>query len=323
MYQWCNLFKPLKALLLCIVLFPVCSQAQTPYRVIVQKLNIRSGASSKSSVVGSLKLNDTIYVDEIKNNWASFLFKEKTRFVSSRYLEEVIISTINEVINEGSEITEEIEDTIKTDTIITPLKSEPRKSFFYRLFHKQTKQKKEKSGMHSRKLDERLSLIADVFGGYSNFAWNEGSPVGAIGYGVDVGAQCLYNLAWNKIPRGFFGELTIGYARRGSGAFPIHYFSIRVLPIAYRYSIRQDWNVVGKVGLYLGVPITSDIETSNYNYYSTLFDYGMSFSIGAEYKNFGLFLSYEHGFPEVISNSRVSLYNRCAFLSFSYKFTFK
>lgn len=163
-----------------------------------------------------------------------------------------------------------------------------------------------------------LHLIADVWGGYSNFSWDNGSPKMGFGFGADVGAQCNYNMLWSRIPEGLLGELTIGYARRGSGAFPINYFGIRVLPIAYRWALHSNLSLIGKAGLYLGIPF-SGIETSR-NSYDASIDYGFSVGAGVEYGRWGLIASYEHGFAKTIDSYYVELYNRGAFLTLSYKF---
>lgn len=163
-----------------------------------------------------------------------------------------------------------------------------------------------------------LHLIADVWGGYSNFSWANGSPKMGFGFGADVGVQCNYNMLWSKIPKGLLGELTIGYARRGSGAFPINYFGIRVHPVAYRLTIQSNLSLISKVGLYMGIPI-SKIKTDRSSY-TTCVDYGLSVGAGVEYGKWGLLASYEHGFANTLNHSKVNLYNRGAFLTLSYKF---
>ena len=139
-----------------------------------------------------------------------------------------------------------------------------------------------------------------------------------LGFGADVGLHCNYNMLWSRIPEGLLGELTIGYARRGSGAFPINYFGIRILPVAYRWTIQSNLSLIGKVGLYVGVPF-SKIKT-NGSSYTTSVDYGLSVGAGVEYGKWGLLASYEHGFAKTLNHSSVNLYNRGAFLILSYKF---
>lgn len=282
--------------------FPVELKSQTLYRVTAQRLNIRSSPSSRSTVVGSLSVNDTISVSEIVKDWASFQFKGKRRYVSTRYLEKILIPEVVEVEEVVETVIDEPIDTAKPTPIIesnTPIETQSHKNLFKKIV-----------GNNSGD----LHLIADLWGGYSNFSWNNGSPKMNFGFGVDVGVQCNYQLFWSKIPKGLLGEITIGYARRGSGAFPINYFSIRTLPVAYRWTIRSNLSLIGKAGLYIGIPF-SKIKS-----YTTCVDYGLSVGAGIEYGKWGLIASYEHGFAKTIESHYVDLYNRGAFLTLSYKF---
>ena len=285
--------------------FPLYVKAQTTYRVTAQKVNVRSAPSTQSTVVGTLVKDDTISVSGIVRGWASFLFKGKNRYVSSRYIEEVVLpEVVEEVVDTiAEEVVKEVEE-VPVEEVVQPTKPQRENNFFNRVFGTSAGD---------------LHLIADIWGGYSNFAWNDGSPNMRIGFGADVGIQCNYRLLWNKIPQGLFGELTAGYAWRGSAAFPIHYIGFRVLPLAYRQSFSDRFSIVGKAGLYMGVPL-SKVETSRRKTYDTYFDYGLSVGIGVEYGKWGLLASYEHGFAKVVNNSRVDLYNRGAFLTLSYKF---
>lgn len=163
-----------------------------------------------------------------------------------------------------------------------------------------------------------LFLIADVYGGYSNFRCERVSPKPGIGFGCDVGIQGEYRRFWDKIPNGVFGEFTVGYSCRGSGAFPLHCIGARLLPLGYRYKLNTEWALAGKAGMYLAYPF------NGIRSYDSSFDYGISFGVGAEWNKFGLMASYEHGFSNMVSGASVDLYNQGAFLTISYKFlTFK
>jgi len=61
------------------------SQEKTMY-VTATSLRVRESASTSSSIVGKLKLNDAVSVKNIKNGWAKIEFKSKTAFVSESYL---------------------------------------------------------------------------------------------------------------------------------------------------------------------------------------------------------------------------------------------
>lgn len=163
-----------------------------------------------------------------------------------------------------------------------------------------------------------LSLIADVFGGYSNFICDEVSPKAGLGFGGDIGIQCDYSRFWGKIPDGLFGEFTVGYSCRGSGAYPLHCVGARFLPLGYRYKLNTEWALAGKVGMYFAYPLNG-IKTWN-NSFNSRFDYGISLGLGVEWKKFGMMASYEHGFSNIVSGADVKLYNQGAFLSISYKF---
>ncbi|MBQ6191800.1 MAG: SH3 domain-containing protein [Bacteroidaceae bacterium] len=265
---------------------------------------MRSKPSTKSLVVGVLNREDTISVMEISNGWASFTFKDNTRYVSASYLEKVEEPEEEEKPEDITQ-SEPIEESIKP-TITPSAVQEPNS----------TKKKQKKRSISSN--DGQLHLIADIFGGYSNFRCDRVTPEPGIGFGCDIGIQCDYNWIWNKIPNGLFGEFTIGYSCRGSGAYPLHGIGARFLPIGYKYNLNSSWALAGKTGIYLAYPF-SGIETGQRSY-SGSFDCGISIALGAEWKRFGLMASYEHGFTNVITGSYVDLYNQGAFLTLSYKF---
>lgn len=169
----------------------------------------------------------------------------------------------------------------------------------------------------NRSSEKGLSLWVDVFGGYSNFRCDKVSPKSGIGFGADMGLQFDYSRLWSKIPNGFFGETTIGYSCRGSGAYPIHYAGARILPIGYKYSVNINLSIVGKAGMYVAYPF-SKIKARNHSY-DTSMDYGLSVGLGVEWKQFGLMTTYEHGFADVKDGGSVKLYNQGFFLTVSYK----
>ena len=55
------------------------------------KLNVRSRPTTKSSIIGKLSRQDTIDVYSIVNSWAKINFKNRTAYVSSKYLKKVEI----------------------------------------------------------------------------------------------------------------------------------------------------------------------------------------------------------------------------------------
>lgn len=83
---------------------------QTPknmYRVSGQKVNVRSAATTKSSIVGSLLHDQQVEVKSISNGWATVDYKGATRYVSASYLEKVPV--VEEVVEEVEEEEEEEE----------------------------------------------------------------------------------------------------------------------------------------------------------------------------------------------------------------------
>lgn len=302
-------FQYLIAICLCCI-FSIHSFAQTLYKVTAERVNVRNKPSSQALVVGVVNKGDIISVSEISNGWATILFKDKTRYMDARYIEPTgnVKGADNQRTGQVTRETESVESNI------TP---SPSKLSQFKHRNKKEKEKKARTNKPHVVRNGDMSFICDIFGGYSNFRCDEVSPEFGFGFGADFGLQYDYSRLWGKMPQGLFGEITIGYSCRGSGAYPIHYVGSRVLPIGYRYSINSDLSVVGKAGLYVAYPF-SKIETSH-DSYSTCLDFGISVGLGVEWKQFGLHATYEHGFADVKDGGRVELYNQGIFLTFSYK----
>jgi len=301
----------LTATFLCCFLGSVSSFAQTSYKVTTERLNVRSKPSSQALVVGVLTKEEIISVSEIISGWASIPFKGKTRYIDAKYIEK--IGESNESTKPGD--VENIKSAENNEPSITPTPTNISDSGQERSRkgRKEKVIKENRARIHSH---GELHFIADVFGGYSNFRCDEVTPEFGIGFGADVGLQCDYIKLWGKLPQRLYGEIAIGYAYRGSGAFPIHYAEARVYPIGYKYSLSSDLKLVGKVGMYVAYPF-SELEVT-YNSYSTNTDFGISGGIGVEWKKFGLMATYEHGFSDVKDGCMIELYNQGAFLTLSY-----
>lgn len=309
----------LTAIFLCCFLGSVSSFAQTSYKVTAEKLNVRNKPSSQALVVGIVTKEEIISVSEIISGWASISFKGKTRYIDATYIEKIGNSEEPTKPKDAKLIkpTEDVEPSITpTPTKLSDFKQERSRK------KEKVKEKAIKANRARFNSHGELHFIADVFGGYSNFRCDEVTPEFGIGFGGDVGLQCDYSKLWGKLPQSLYGEIAIGYAYRGSGAFPIHYAEARVHPIGYKYSLNSDLKLVGKVGMYVAYPF-SELET-NYTSYSTSVDFGISAGIGVEWKKIGLMATYEHGFADVKDGGRIELYNQGAFLTLSYKIkTFK
>ena len=206
--------------------------------------------------------------------------------------------------------------TVATPPVYTNTDKEPKKTGTIENYI-ELKKTKQKDGANLSEMSEgSFNFIVDVFGGYSNFRCDNVSPKSGIGFGADAGMQCDFSRLWSKIPDGFFGEVTLGYSYRGSGAYPIHYAGARILPIGYRYCLNSEFSIIGKAGMYVAYPF-SKIKTK-YKSYKTSLDYGLSVGVGVEWKKIGLLASYEHGFADVKDGGMVKLYNQGVFLTFSY-----
>ena len=74
------------------------------YRVTAQKVNVRSAATTKSTIAGSLLRDELVEVQNISGGWATINYKGATRYVSASYLqkepERFIEDDIEEVVEQ-------------------------------------------------------------------------------------------------------------------------------------------------------------------------------------------------------------------------------
>lgn len=161
-----------------------------------------------------------------------------------------------------------------------------------------------------------FGLLVEVFGGYSNFMWDNGSPVAGLGFGGGVAGQlCLDETDY--APEGYFAELGVNYTRKGSSAYPIDYVNANVLLLGYSFNhLFGDFSLFVKVGGYVAYPF-SKIKTKSQTFDTNL-DYGAIGNVGISYDKFSASVSYEHGFANV-SKANVNLKNQNIFLVLSYR----
>jgi LysM repeat protein len=92
------------------------SQERTMY-VTASSLRIREAASTSSTILGSLRLHDRVFVQSSRNGWAQIVLNGKPAFVSEAYL------TSNEPINTKSQTNTYRNNQTNTDSTIYIVKS--------------------------------------------------------------------------------------------------------------------------------------------------------------------------------------------------------
>lgn len=56
--------------------------AQTPYKIVAEKLNVRSSPSAQASILGTLNKGEIVMVSGVTNGWVSFPFRDKVGYAS-------------------------------------------------------------------------------------------------------------------------------------------------------------------------------------------------------------------------------------------------
>lgn len=283
-----------------VVLFFCCIlvvSAQSLYEVTAPKtLNIRNSPNIKSRIIGKLYHGDIVEVEKFVGGWAAFNYKDKTAYVSSRYLREKVTEQPVVVESEPEPLTMAVDSSMTNEIY--------EESSLLDIEMLNSTVDTDDSSSNSFK-SWKFQFGAEVLAGYSNFHWNDGSPKSGLGFG---GGAYLDLIA----PKFYYASAYLGYNRKGSGAYPMDYITAKLYPLGFRYPISKSISLHAKVGGYVGYSF-SDIE-----YHDSKLDYGLIGAIGAEYGRFGISVSYEHGIPNV-SESDVRLHNRNIFLTISYQ----
>lgn len=263
---------------------------QGVYRVVTNSnLNVRKGPSTNSYVLGSLTPGSRIEVVSISEQWAKIQFNGQTGYVNVRYIEK--------------EETEEAPEIVEQDTVEDSC------------LQMQEVEVEEIQVVEERNKRFSIDFTPEVFHGYSNFIVRDVSPIPSIGFGVDFPVQFLLKQPMLFIPENYFMEVSLGYSKKGSNKFGLHYFNIKLLPFCYKYDI-SGVSLYGKLGVYTGFT-SSKIKTEQNTFYPNV-DFGVKAAIGAEYKRIGFSISYEQGFTNV-SSAKLKMKNTGVFLNVSYR----
>lgn len=264
--------------------------------VSTSKLNVRNAPSTTSKIVGTLNPGDEIFVFNTKGEWAVFNYENRLAYVFMKYLKKCESNSVETEVPVNNSVEETNHVTYEPVEIIKETKKE--------ILVEELPESSKKEGQKPYS----FNLGVAVEGGYTNFACDGVTPKYGWGYGANVSIQLLL--------KDYFSEFSLGYVKKGSGAFPLDYAICRLYPVGYKLDL-SSCVLYGKVGGYIG-HCFSNISTY-YDSFSCELDWGLSAGIGVEYEQFSLGVNYEHGFSEVCS-SNLDLYNRNIFLTFSYNF---
>lgn len=278
--------------LLALLLFTyVSGYSQTLYKVVVSTaLNIRSEASVNAPVINQLASGSEVLVYSITDGWAKINVGNRVGYISQKYIQKVEV----QVSEEPVEVTEEVVVEVVSENASKQknkrkfeLPNLPDQIYAKPLLH-----------------DQRFKLFASArmgLGG-SSYAWKDGHVNGKVAFNLDAVLQCYLPQGLVFLPKNWYAEATLGYAIKGAYSFPMHYLDMHVMPLGYCYEF-QKFNVLGKFGIYTGVPLSKlkYINASNV-------DVGMSIGAAVEYKLLSLGLAFDRGFVNV-SPSSVKLHN--------------
>lgn len=162
----------------------------------------------------------------------------------------------------------------------------------------------------------QVDFVPSVFGGFSNFVSPDASPIGRFGFGSDLSLQFIALDRISFVPKDYFMDFSVGYSLKGSGAFPMHYLTVKLSPVGYRYNI-SDYLLYGKFGVLFGHTF-STVRIPDKVEFNSRPDFGLLGEIGVEYKRIGVGLSYERGLTKVC-DSDLKLNNSFFFLKLSYR----
>lgn len=267
------------------ILPPIWSQGK--YKITASSLNVRLAPNAKSKILGTLNQNDIIVVKSIENQWARITFMGKDAYISAKY----IVKAEDDNVKNSTEKANDF-----------GLHSVEKKNF--------EKIKTDKHNIDSVFNNWGIDFLPSLYIGASDFI-GDYMPKAHFGFGFDARFQ-IYQKQ-NDLPRGWMSEASVGYALKGGGGMPVHYFTMLILPAGYAYTFeKQDIILYALFGLSLnfgGGHLSAYRNGVSKTYHANPCDVGMQLKIATEWRKFGFAVSYDQGFINVIENSSLGLKN--------------
>lgn len=163
-----------------------------------------------------------------------------------------------------------------------------------------------------------IDMLVSASAGYSDFACAEASPKSRLGFSIDLPFRFSAMRKVGFFPENYYMEASVGYALKGSAAYPAHYVDIKLAPAGYSFPV-SNVEITGKAGLYVGIPVGGEIELDTYNIvhgynYHFITDVGIDLSMGISFGRWDIGLTYERGFADMsyvrfpLHNQRLTVY---------------
>lgn len=158
-----------------------------------------------------------------------------------------------------------------------------------------------------------IDMLVSASAGYSDFACAEASPKSRLGFSIDLPFRFSAMRKVGFFPENYYMEASVGYALKGSAAYPAHYVDIKLAPAGYSLPV-SNVEITGKVGLYVGIPVGGEIELfankAGRGYiYPFGPDVGIDLSMGISFGRWDIGFIYERGFTDM-SDVRFPLHNQ-------------
>lgn len=256
------------------------ANALAEYEVISSSaLNVRSGPSAESEILGTLPPGHIIKDGEEVGEWLRFDYNGVTAYSSLKYFRRKEIAGPGDYKRSEFKL-EGISHFTESDPVLV-------------------------ADTFSDKFD--LYLTGGLGLGLSSFTCNIGDMDGKFGLFLETAAQIYW-----KGTRNLYMDASLGYAYKGASTLPMHYLDIGLTPLGYYYDYR-DIRFVGNGGLYIGVPLSSLKYVDR-----AALDLGLSFGLSAEYNRFSVGLEFDYGLVN-IATPDFKLHNWGLMVNFKYK----